>query len=135
MAQRGASRIIDIGLADAASGEMFNDFDKWHDSALTPALTKLFPANENVGREESGFKIEITEQTRSTTLRQDVIKALVIENRTLTGSGQPVKKHLKLKLPSGMTYATGDYLAILPINSQASVARVFKKFKLPCMNL
>lgn len=134
MAERGASRIVDIGLSDAASGEIYNDFDKWHDSAFVPAMTKLFPISGEAVREDVGLKIEITEQIRSTTLRQDVMKALVIENRTLTAPGLPEKKHLKLKLPSGMSYTAGDYLAVLPINNQSTIAQVFKRFKLPCTN-
>jgi cytochrome P450 / NADPH-cytochrome P450 reductase len=36
-----------------------------------------------------------------------------------------------LKLPTGMTYKTGDYLAILPINNSTTIHRVLKRFSLP----
>lgn len=134
MEQRGAKRITEIGLCDVASGDMFNDFDKWHDSSLLPALEELYPVAGKGVKEHQGIKIEITEQVRSETLRQDVMKALVIENKVLTAPDEPRKKHLKLKLPSGMSYAAGDYLAVLPVNNVAMVQEVIKRFKLPCKN-
>lgn len=132
MEQRGAKRIVDIGLSDAASGEIFNDFDKFLDDSLYPALRKLFSVSGDPVGEETGVKIDITEQSRSTTLRQDIMKALVIENKILTAPGEPKKKHLLLKLPSGMAYTAGDYLAILSLNGQSAINGVIKRFKLPC---
>jgi sulfite reductase alpha subunit-like flavoprotein len=37
---------------------------------------------------------------------------------------------IEFKLPAGMSYCAGDYLAILPTNPKASVKRVLKYFKL-----
>lgn len=132
MEQRGAERIVNIGLSDVSLGDVYNDYDKWFDNSLSPALAKLFSVSGNPVQEDLGVKIDISEQTRSATLRQDVMKGLVIENKTLTAPNQPKKKHLLLKLPSGMSYAAGDYLAILPINGQSTVNEVIRRFKLPC---
>jgi cytochrome P450 / NADPH-cytochrome P450 reductase len=49
---------------------------------------------------------------RATALRQDDAQfGTVIENKLLTLSG-PQKRHIEIKLPEGMHYSTGDYLAM-----------------------
>ena len=49
---------------------------------------------------------------RATTLRQDDAQlGTVIENKLLTFS-DPQKRHIEIKLPEGMQYRTGDYLAM-----------------------
>lgn len=36
-----------------------------------------------------------------------------------------------MELPSGMTYKSGDYLAVLPMNHPNTIRRVLKRFGLP----
>ena len=48
---------------------------------------------------------------RATALRKDAQFGMVIENKLLTLSG-PQKRHIEIKLPEGMHYSTGDYLAM-----------------------
>jgi cytochrome P450 / NADPH-cytochrome P450 reductase len=49
---------------------------------------------------------------RATALRQpDVEMGTVVEDKHLTLSG-PEKRHIEIKLPEGMHYNTGDYLAM-----------------------
>jgi len=55
----------------------------------------------------------------------------VVSNQVLTAEGEPEKRHIVLELPSGMTYKTGDYLAVLPINNQKNIRRVLKWAHLP----
>lgn len=67
---------------------------------------------------------------RSSLLRQDVKEAEVIANRILTSEGEPIKRHIEIRLPSEMTYRSGDYLAVLPINPRETIQRVLRKFDL-----
>ena len=38
------------------------------------------------------------------------------------------KRHVEIKLPEGMTYRTGDYLAVLPTNPPQNVERALRRF-------
>jgi cytochrome P450/NADPH-cytochrome P450 reductase len=109
-----------------AAGDIFNDFDKWQDEDLWPALGSH---NEDEG--DSGIELVVDTSSRRSKLRQDVKEALVVSNKVLTSEGEPEKRHIVLKLPTGMTYKTGDYLAVLPINNSATIHRVLKRFSLP----
>ena len=122
----GANRISSIGLGDVAAGDIFNDFDKWQDENFWPALG-------STGEEEAdvGIELIIDSSSRRSKLRQDVREAIVVSNEVLTAKGEPEKRHIVLKLPSGMTYKTGDYLAVLPINDSKNIHRVLKRFSLP----
>ncbi|EON61408.1 bifunctional P-450:NADPH-P450 reductase [Coniosporium apollinis CBS 100218] len=128
--QRGGKRIAPMGKADAAAGDMFTDFENWEDQVFWPAMVKQYGASE-VGEAafESGLKVEIS-SPRSSTLRQDVKEARVINEKLLTADDAPQKKHIEISLPSDMTYSTGDYLAILPINPKDNVQRAMRYFGL-----
>ncbi|KAH7136528.1 cytochrome P450 [Dactylonectria macrodidyma] len=125
----GGARIVAMGSADAASSDMFSDFETWEDDVLWPALKEKYGASETVDLVGAqALTVEVT-TPRKATLRQDVEEALVVSTKTLTASGPP-KKHIEIQLPTGMSYKSGDYLAILPINPKATVARVFRRFQL-----
>ncbi|KAF8850100.1 fatty acid hydroxylase [Acephala macrosclerotiorum] len=121
----GAVKITDIGLGDVAAGDIFNDFDKWQDDQLWPALG----GDEEL--EEESLDIEIDAESRRSRLRQDVQEAVVISNTLLTAENEPAKRHIELRLPTGMTYKSGDYLAVLPINNTKNIRRVLKWANLP----
>ena len=120
----GASRIAEIGLGDVASGDIFSDFDKWQDEQLWASL------GASVSGVEAGLNIEINTESSKLKLRQDVKEAVVVSNTVLTATGVPEKRHIELKLPAGMTYKVGDYLAVLPMNNEKTVRRVLKQFGL-----
>ncbi|KAF7535706.1 hypothetical protein G7Z17_g13162 [Cylindrodendrum hubeiense] len=125
----GGDRIVPMGTADAASSDMFSDFETWEDETLWPALKEKYGTGDT--SDVTGVQALTVEVTtpRKATLRQDVEEALVVSTKTLTSSGPP-KKHIEIQLPTGMPYKAGDYLAILPMNPQATVARVFRRFQL-----
>ena len=75
--------------------------------------------------------MDISTKTRASQLQHDVQQGKVIATKLLTGAGEPEKRHLQIKLPEDMEYATGDYLAVLPLNPDASVHRVLSHFSLP----
>ncbi|TGJ87230.1 hypothetical protein E0Z10_g1525 [Xylaria hypoxylon] len=129
--ENGATRIADIGLSDAGSTDTFTDFETWEDNVLWPALHKKYGTDsKGEATQSAGLSVEIT-SPRTSTLRQDVMEALVVDARKLTAEGEPVKKHIEIALPSGQTYRSGDYLAILPINPKGVVHRVMRRFQLP----
>ena len=109
-----------------AAGNIFNDFDKWQDEDFWPALG---PVTED--EDDAGIELVVDTSSRRSKLRQDVKEAIVVSNEVLTAQGEAEKRHIVLQLPTGMTYKTGDYLAVLPINNSKNVHRVLKRFSLP----
>jgi cytochrome P450/NADPH-cytochrome P450 reductase len=126
--KRGGNRLVPMGSADAATSDMFSDFEAWEDNVLWPGLKEKYNVTDDESSGQRGLLVEVS-TPRKTTLRQDVEEAMVVSERTLTKSG-PAKKHIEIQLPSGMTYKAGDYLAILPLNPKATVSRVFRRFSL-----
>lgn len=127
--QRGATRLIPLGTTDAAEGDMFSDFETWEDESLWPALKAKYGAGAASADGVGGGLVVDVSLPRKSTLRQDVEEAIVTDARTLTENGS-VKNHIEIRLPTGMTYRSGDYLAVLPFNPRDIVSRVFRRFKL-----
>ena len=124
--KRGGRRLAERGLTDAAHGDIFSDFDTWADHTFWPSF-----ASETGGKARSAaLEVEMSTQNRSSYLRQDVQAGTVVDSRILTAPSEPEKRHLEIKLPEGMAYGTGDYLAILPLNPPESVSRVLKHFQI-----
>ncbi|KAK5110979.1 hypothetical protein LTR85_000689 [Meristemomyces frigidus] len=125
--KHGAKRIAPRGLSNAADGDMFSDFDTWTEHTFWPAVAPSSVADHEVS---TSLDMEMAHQNRSSYLRQDVQRATVVDAKGLTALGEPEKRHLEVRLPAGMTYEAGDYLAVLPLNPAESVARVMKHFGL-----
>lgn len=131
LAEKGATRLVERGLVDVADGEIFNVFDRWVDDQLWPAVEKAFGVGAEVTTASTpGLSVKVEKDARTIRLRQDVQTALVVESRVLTAAGKPAKRHLQLKLPTGMKYKAGDYLAVLPINPTQSIRRAMARFQL-----
>ncbi|KAK1826130.1 putative bifunctional P-450:NADPH-P450 reductase [Podospora conica] len=130
MAARGGSRICPLGLADAAKGEMFAEFEQWEDEVFWPAISAKYGSIEE---SNAPFNPSLAIQfsfPRFLTLHQDVKEAVVVSARVLTALGASQKNHLEISLPVGMTYQTGDYLAVLPVNPAETVNRAMRRFSL-----
>ncbi|KAL8306505.1 hypothetical protein RB597_002994 [Gaeumannomyces tritici] len=136
--QLGASRLAVAGLTDASTGAVFSDFETWEDDKLWPALAACYNVKSDAGAKEDGsdrIKVHVS-NPRTSTLRQDVQEARVVEAKALTAASGPedgdkhVKRHLEIELPEGMSYAAGDYLAVLPINPAETVQRALRRFRL-----
>lgn len=127
----GGTRVVPMGLTDAAHGNMFTDFETWSDEKLWPALAEKYGiAAQAEGAEiPAGLSIEIS-SPRSSTLRQDVKEAIVLDVQTLTAPAAPRKMHMEIQLPSDARYTAGDYLAVLPLNPKPSVERAMRRFHL-----
>ncbi|PSR72168.1 hypothetical protein PHLCEN_2v11960 [Hermanssonia centrifuga] len=129
-AERGAKRIIERGEGDAGSGDFFESFDKW-EAKLWATLTKEF--GTSFDNSAGGIEVQTVDSGsgRAVALRQnDATLGTVVENRVLTSSGVPAKRHIEFDLPEGATYRTGDYLAILPVNPSRDVQRAMARFGL-----
>lgn len=109
---------------------MFSDFETWEDETLWPAIEKKL--NIKGSRDEPTDRLKVSFSTpRTSVLRQDVREGLVAGARSLTtGNVGEEKRHLEIQLPTGWTYAAGDYLAVLPHNPKATVARVMRRLHL-----
>ncbi|KIP01419.1 hypothetical protein PHLGIDRAFT_32544 [Phlebiopsis gigantea 11061_1 CR5-6] len=118
LAERGARRVLPRGAGDAGSSNLFEAFDKW-ETELWEELQKVVVTTVDAGT------------TRANILRQpDATLGTVVQNKVLTDPAVPVKRHIEFQLPEGVTYRTGDYLAVLPINPQRDVRRVLAYFGL-----
>ncbi|KAF2023181.1 NADPH-cytochrome P450 reductase-like protein [Setomelanomma holmii] len=129
--ERGAIRLVGMGSADAAHGDIFTDFESWEDQVLWPTLRQKYGSSEAEGEGslEATLDVEIS-TPRSTILRQDVREARVEEVAVLSASGVAEKRHIEISLPSDMSYSAGDYLAILPLNPKENIRRATKYFGL-----
>ncbi|OLN87311.1 Bifunctional P-450:NADPH-P450 reductase 3 [Colletotrichum chlorophyti] len=133
MEEHGARRILPLNTTDAKDRDMFSDFESWEDDLLWPALTKQLgnqADTDDASIPEAGLSVSFS-TPRTSTLRQDVKDALVLDARSLVpGNVSPSKRHLEVQLPTDMRYSSGDYIAVLPHNPKDTVARVMRRFHL-----
>ncbi|KAI1473366.1 bifunctional P-450:NADPH-P450 reductase [Daldinia eschscholtzii] len=128
----GATRITEMGLADAALEDPFVAFDTWED-VLWPALNALRAgkqSDELPKMQHASLSVEIS-NTRPSILKQSVEEGRVLATELLTADGEPAKKHVEIQLPAGVDYMPGDYLSVLPINPKETVRRAMRRFGLP----
>lgn len=134
MEKLGGKRLAELGLTDASSDEMFSTFETWADNSLWPQLVAQYGGDAQQKSSSSpAASVEVTvSNSRTQALRQDVGEAMVVETKLLTSEAEQErrKKHLEIRLPEGLTYTAGDYLAILPINPAETVRRAMRHFKL-----
>ncbi len=129
----GATRLRARGETDA-SGDFTGGFEAWSDglwSDLAAALGRHPPA----AAIRTALDVDVLPSARQALLGQPDLQAgLVLENRELVDMGRPIarsKRHLSIRLPAGMTYRAGDYLAVLPLNAPSAVGRALRVFGLP----
>lgn len=126
----GGERIAPMASTDAKDRDMFSDFESWEDQTFWPAMKKQFGSSDD--EDTTGPMLQVTFSTpRASSLRQDVKEALVLDSRVLSKGGQySEKRHLEIQLPTRLTYAAGDYLAVLPHNPRETVSRAMRRFRL-----
>lgn len=132
--EHGGKRICERGGADAAHGDMFSDFENWEDQVFWPAVAKQYGAPDKDAQAlerlpSQELDVEVS-NVRTKRLRADVSEAKVLNTKVLTAPGVPPKCHIEIQLPTDMTYSSGDYLAVLPINPPENVQRVMRRFGL-----
>lgn len=127
LAKCGAKRLVPAGFIDAAKGNLYGEFDEWVDNTFWPKMA----LEQTEANQEPTSNVEISTNARASNLRYDVKQAMVKSNYILTSPGEPTKRHMEIELPSDCTYECGDYLAVLPLNSEKSVRRIMNHFGLP----
>lgn len=127
---KGGERLLERGESDAGGEHFFDSFDEW-ESKLWPKLSSAYGAVASTDA-AIGLGITVSAPTaRASTLRQeDVQLGTVVTNKILTKPGAVEKRHIEFRLPEGMSYRAGDYLAVLPSNPLGSVKRVLARFNL-----
>ncbi len=83
------------------------------------------------------FDVEILQTGREHALQLgELAQGTIVENRELVNvaamdpARMRSKRHLQIALPAGMTYRSGDYLAVLPRNAPSIVQRALRRFGL-----
>ncbi|KAF9263922.1 cytochrome P450 [Marasmius fiardii PR-910] len=132
MEQRGGIRLVSRGEGDSGKAEFFEVFDGFV-ARLWNRLTKEYHTVVSTVPAETGFEVTTVQDAtgHAEALRQSGTGVgKVTENRLLTKPGHGDKRHIEFELPEGMTYRSGDYLAILPQNPPESVRRALAFFDL-----
>jgi cytochrome P450 / NADPH-cytochrome P450 reductase len=80
------------------------------------------------------FEVEFVQAVRDPLIRQNNLQmGTLVANRELVNMDAPhtsSKRHFEIALPEGMTYRTGDYLAVLPLKPPENVDRALRRFGL-----
>lgn len=128
----GAQRIYARGEANAR-GDFFGDFDEWY-AGFWPAVDAALGQSTSSPAAQPELEIQFVGNVREPLLRQNGLAVgTVVANRELvdmTKPGARSKRHVEIALPEGMSYRTGDYLAILPLNPSELVQRALARFNL-----
>ncbi|AEW97204.1 MULTISPECIES: cytochrome P450 [Streptomycetaceae] len=129
LAECGATRLLERAAADAA-GDLAGTV-RGFGEALRRALLAEYGDPDSVGAvagAEDGY--EVTEVTGgpldALAARHEVVAMTVTETGDLADLTHPLgrsKRFVRLALPDGATYRTGDHLAVLPANDPALVER------------
>lgn len=146
LARAGATRVVQRGEADAR-GDFFGDFENWAQQ-LWPALGEaLGLAQDTSPTPTPSLEVEFVGAVREPLLRAGglALGTVVVSSELVMapagasagsreGDGQEPwtgsTRHVEIALPEGMTYRTGDYLAVLPTNPPALVDRALTRFGL-----
>ncbi|KAK6084421.1 cytochrome P450 [Seiridium cupressi] len=129
----GGIKLAEIGLADAASDDVFVVFENWEDHTLWPALEAMRPVGAPISLQNApatALHAHVS-NLRSSMFKSDLQEGRVIAVRSLTADGEPLKKHVEIEMPRGSFFRAGDYLNVLPINSHERVLRILRRFRLP----
>ncbi|MFE3827021.1 cytochrome P450 [Streptomyces sp. NPDC059092] len=131
LAALGATRLMARAEGDA-SGDLTGAVDAFADALRTVLLERHGDpgATEDATRTaaDDAPAYTVTEVTggplATLTARHGLVPMTVTETAPLTDPAHPrVKRFVRLALPDGVTYRTGDHLAVLPANAPGPVAR------------
>lgn len=136
----GATPLLERGAADA-SGDFAGTVDRWTRD-LWNALLARYGTEAEVSRREPDTEQEPglyeLEETADSVIgelaaRHGVQPMEVLDAYELVDMNHELgrsKRFLRLRLPEGVTYRTGDHLAVLPGNPETLVRRVADRFAL-----
>ncbi len=128
----GATRIYARGEANAR-GDFFGDFEEWY-AGFWPAVDAALGQEPARRPRSPQLELQFVGNVRDPLLRQNGLAlGTVVANRELVDLAKPgarSKRHVEIALPEGMSYRTGDYLAVLPLNPSDLVQRALARFNL-----
>ncbi|MET0402849.1 MAG: cytochrome P450 [Cystobacter sp.] len=128
----GAQALVARGEADAR-GDFFGDFEHWYAPFWEGVGKALGVASREVAAGPL-YTVEVVPSASADLVKQNKLGlSTLVENRELVDLSSPLgrsKRHLAFKLPEGVTYAAGDYLAVLPENHPELVERAARRFGL-----
>ncbi|KAB5589306.1 Cytochrome P450 family protein [Ceratobasidium theobromae] len=132
--KKGAKRLLEHGEGDAGGDSFIESFNEWEET-LWETLEYHIEIKGESNAPSVSVKLVGAPTDRATALRQPDSKlGLVVENRLLTAVGAPAKHHIEFELPEGMSYQTGDYVAMyvsLPKYFNVALTRRSAEFSLP----
>ena len=131
-------RLGGIRLLDRSEGDARDDIDEQFDSwsaVVLPAVAKALSLDLDMSDAAEAaplYEVERLSALVSNPVAQQsgakpahVLVARELQNTEASGRST---RHIELALPEGMTYQTGDHLSVVPVNSDALVGRVLKRF-------
>ncbi|GAB3293946.1 cytochrome P450 [Epidermidibacterium keratini] len=128
LAAAGAQRLRERGEADARS-DFFGDWERWYRPFFDILGEQLGVTDSQVDSGPAYTVTEVTDDPLASELRLQ--PATVVENRELVNLDAAdfarSKRHLEVRLPAGMSYRAGDYLAVLPQVHPELVARLARR--------
>lgn len=143
MHHAGGTRLVERGLGNAAAAELFEEFDDWEIEFLAAIVDKdkdgQATANGSTSLDvKPTLSVKIDTTRREKVLQLDEMVSATINSNDIisgkpdgeAGKGYNTKRHIEISLPKGLTYQTGDYLAILPTNPDQTVQRALRRFNL-----
>ena len=129
----GATRITGRAEGDARD-DIDEQFDTWA-GELWPAVAESLGLDMELA--DSAEAAPLYQVERLTALDSNPVanqagaqSAKILENRELQNveASHRSTRHIEVALPDGMPYRTGDHLSVVPVNSDALVSRVLKRF-------
>lgn len=131
MTQAGGHRLLERFASDVSKGNTYEEFEAWSNKLFTAIPSE---AGSHLHAPEKDavptVEISIVSAGRAVHLQHNVQWAKVTAARRLTKDDSREKRHIEFQLPPGVTYTTGDYLTVLPLNPEQSVKRVVDRFGL-----
>jgi len=132
LARAGARALFKRGEADAR-GDFFGEFEDWYADFWSPVGAEFGQADQTPAPSPM-LEVEFVGGVRDPILRLNHLElGTVVVNRELVDMSAPrarSKHHLEVALPEGVTYRSGDYLAVLPLNPSTIVDRALTRFDL-----
>ncbi|WP_433620864.1 bifunctional cytochrome P450/NADPH--P450 reductase [Nocardia sp. CA-120079] len=133
----GAIRIVDRGAVDVG-GNFGAIVDAWSDRLLEAIGMAGDAIGADVATNDFAQSVQLTiepvESCENERAKQHgMTEMTVVESGELVDVTHPLgrsKRFLRIRLPDGVTYRTGDHLAVLPSNNSELVERVGARFGL-----
>ncbi|MEM6619564.1 MAG: flavodoxin domain-containing protein, partial [Pseudomonadota bacterium] len=126
-------------LSDRAEGDAREDIDEQFEdwsTALWPQVAAVLDLDlSGAGEAQPLYQVERLSGTDTNPLiaQSGAQPMPILVNRELQNveASSRSTRHIELELPEGMAYATGDHLSVIPVNSEALVGRVLRRFRFP----